>query len=83
MQIFKAAINWLKREIKYIRKSKTQFFNFTVIVGGLLETNIEEFRAIVPPQYFGIAIVVIGAINWYLRRITTQSLQEKIGDKDA
>lgn len=58
-------------------RSKTQWFNGALVLSGLVQANIEEFRAIVPPSYFGVFLVIIGMVGWYLRTITTQPIEEK------
>lgn len=58
-------------------KSKTQWFNGALVMSGLIQSNVEEFRAIIPPSYFGMFLVMIGMVGWYLRTITTQPVEEK------
>lgn len=58
-------------------RSKTQWFNGALVLSGLVQANIEEFRAVIPPSYFGMFLVVIGMVGWYLRTITTQPIEEK------
>lgn len=58
-------------------RSKTQWFNGVLVLSGLVQANIEEFRAVIPPSYFGMFLVVIGMVGWYLRTITTQPIEEK------
>ncbi len=80
MLSFKTAYAWLKRQVLYIKKSKTQAFNGALVLVGLLEVNMHEFREIIPPAYFGGAIVLVGMIGWYLRTITTEPLSKKVRD---
>jgi len=58
-------------------KSKTQWFNGGLVLIGLVQTNIEEFRQLIPVSSFGIFLTVVGMIGWYLRTITTKPLEEK------
>lgn len=58
-------------------KSKTQWLNGALVFIGLVQTNIEELRALIPPSHFGAVLVTIGMVGWYLRTITSKSLDEK------
>lgn len=58
-------------------KSKTQIFNGALVLLGLVQANIEEFRAVIPSTYFGGFLVIVGMVGWYLRTITTKPLKEK------
>lgn len=67
--IKKLFLNW--------HKSKTQWLNGLLVFVGLLQANIEELRSLINPSYFGGVLIVVGMIGWYLRTITTKSLEEK------
>lgn len=66
MKLFK---NW--------HKSKTQWFNGALVLSGLVQANIEEFRQVIPTTYFGVFLVIIGMIGWYLRTVTTEPIDKK------
>lgn len=67
----------MRRLFKNWHKSKTQWFNGLLVLVGLVQANIEEFRAIIPPSYFGLVLVGVGMMGWVLRTITTQPIEEK------
>lgn len=67
----------LKKLFSRWHKSKTQWFNGLLVLLGLLQANIEEFRQFIPPSYFGLFLTVVGMIGWYLRTITTKPIEEK------
>ena len=67
----------MKKLFKNWHRSKTQWFNGAIILSGLVQANIEEFRVVVPPVYFGIFLIGVGMVGWILRTITTQPIEEK------
>lgn len=67
----------MKKLFRNWHKSKTQWFNGAIVFSGLVQANVEEFRVVVPPVYFGAFLIVIGMIGWVLRTITTQPIEEK------
>ena len=67
----------MRRFFRKWHRSKTQWFNGALVLTGLVQANIEEFRQLMPPSYFGIFLVAIGIVGWYLRTITTQPVEEK------
>lgn len=66
-----------KKLFKNWHKSKTQWFNGAIVLSGLVQANVEEFRAIISPSHFGLFLVALGMIGWVLRTITTKSVEEK------
>lgn len=66
---------------KYL-KSKTVWFNSLIGILALLETQTQVFASFVGPEYLPLVGFVIGAINIYLRSITTECLSKK-GSRDG
>jgi len=63
-------------------KSKTGWFSLALVILGFLEANQEFITSIIPPKYLGYAIAGIGAVSWFLRALTTDSLVEKVIPKE-
>lgn len=62
--------------IKKIIKSKTLIFNMLVAIGTVVEANFDFIKG-QNPDYYMYIVMVVTAINFYLRTITTKSLDEK------
>lgn len=60
-----------------ILKSKTMNFGTLLVVAGLLEHNMEFISNLVPEEYRGLAVSLIGASVWALRWITTKPIAQK------
>lgn len=66
-------------------KSRTMGFGGLLVLAGLLEQNGDVITSLVPDQYDGLAISLVGVVVWGLRFVTTtpliqaQSEEEKSG----
>jgi len=60
-----------------MRKSKTMWFAFALVVLGFVADNFNYVQNIIDPKYYGISYMAIGVIVAVLRFITTQPLSEK------
>lgn len=58
-------------------KSRTMNFGSLLVVAGLLEQNGEHITALVPDEYKGLAISIIGIAVWGLRFVTNAPLLKK------
>jgi hypothetical protein len=58
-------------------RSKTMWFSLLLVIFGVVEVNLSLFQALIPPQYWGIVVTVIGVITAVLRWITTTSIDDK------
>ena len=58
-------------------KSKTQWFNGSIVFIGLIQSNIDELRVAIPPIYFGSFLIAVGMVGWVLRTMTTQPIKDK------
>lgn len=67
----------MKKLFRKCYKSRSQWFNGALIMSGLVQANVEEFRQIIHPSYFGLFIIGVGMVGWYLRTITTTPMEEK------
>jgi hypothetical protein len=60
-----------------MRKSKTMWFAFVLVVLGFVAENFNYVQDIIDPKYYGISYMAIGVVVAVLRFITTQPLSEK------
>jgi hypothetical protein len=60
-----------------MRKSKTMWFAFALVILGFVAENFNYVQDIIDPKYYGISYMAIGIIVAILRFITTQPLSEK------
>ena len=63
-----------------IFRSKTMWLAFLVEITGILQLiqlSIDEFRVVIPPEYFGYVLVGIGIAIRVMRLLTTTSLDLK------
>jgi hypothetical protein len=67
----------MKKLFRNWHRSKTQWFNGAIVLSGLVQANVEEFRAVISPSLFGMFLVAVGMIGWVLRTVTTQPIEEK------
>jgi hypothetical protein len=67
----------MKKLFRNWHRSKTQWFNGAIVLSGLVQANVEEFRAVISPSLFGAFLVAVGLIGWVLRTVTTQPIEEK------
>lgn len=58
-----------------VRKSKTMWFAFALVVFGALEAGFPYLQNIIDPRYYGILLVAIGVIVAILRFVTTQPIR--------
>ena len=58
-----------------VRKSKTMWFAFALVVFGALEAGFPYLQNIIDPKYYGILLVAIGVIFAILRFVTTQPIR--------
>lgn len=54
-----------------MRKSRTMWFAFLLVVFGALEAGFPYLQNIIDPRYYGIILVTIGIIVAILRFLTT------------
>lgn len=66
-------MNWIRK----IHKSKTMVFALALVIFGAVEANLQLFQPLVPPEYWGAVVTVIGIIVAVLRLVTTKSLSDK------
>ena len=62
--------------LKQILKSKTMLFNIFVAIMAVIEINMSVLQPILGDHY-GIVLIVIAAVNAFLRTITTTSIKDK------
>lgn len=58
-------------------KSRTMWFSLALVIFGAIEASIGLLQSIIPPQYYGLVVMVIGIIVAVLRWITTAGLDKK------
>lgn len=58
-------------------KSKTVWFANALIVAGFLEQHGHVLTELVPENYRGLAVSLVGLAVWGLRAVTSTSLSEK------
>lgn len=58
-------------------KSKIIWLGLFVVVGGYVQANKETLAPFIPPKYFGLLDMALGAALIVARFFTTQSLAEK------
>lgn len=63
--------------LRNIFKSKLMNFGTLLVIAGIVEHNTETISNLVPEEYRGLALAVIGATVWGLRWVTTKPLAEK------
>jgi hypothetical protein len=64
----------MKDILKAAVKSKTMNFGSLLVIAGLIEQNSALITQLVPDQYDGLAISLIGVVVWGLRFVTTSPL---------
>ena len=58
-----------------VRKSKTMWFAFALVVFGAIEAGFPYLQNVIDPKYYGIILVLIGVIVAVLRFVTTQPIE--------
>lgn len=58
-------------------KSKTVWFANALVIAGLLEQHGHVLTQLIPDEYQGLAVSLVGLAVWGLRAITTKPLTEK------
>lgn len=58
-------------------KSKTYWLGAAVVAAGFLDQNTQLISQLIPEQYRGLAVSLIGVAVWVLREVTTQPLSDK------
>lgn len=58
-------------------RSKTMRFALLLVIFGVIELNLPLFQNVIPPEYWGLVVTLIGVIVAVLRFVTTTSLDEK------
>lgn len=64
-------------------KSKSSWFALGLIVLGFLEQNQQLLSSLLPADKLGYAVAIIGALSFFLRAMTTESIVEKAEPKDS
>lgn len=64
-------------------KSKSSWFALALIVIGFLEQNQQLLSSLLPADKLGYAVATIGALSFFLRAVTTESIVEKSEPKDS
>lgn len=72
----------MKDIIKAALKSRTMNFGSLLVLAGALEQNTDIITKLVPDQYDGLAISLIGVVVWGLRFVTTQPLVKEKQNAD-
>lgn len=57
-------------------KSKTINWSLLIALFGMVEINLPEAREMLG-NYYGAILMLVAAVNIYLRHVTTKSLEEK------
>lgn len=65
------------RRMRKATKSKTMWFSFLLVVLGVVYDNFSYVQNIIDPRFYGISLIIIGAIVAILRFITTMPLDDK------
>lgn len=60
-----------------VRKSKTMWFAFALVVFGAIEAGFPYLQNIIDSKYYGVLLVAIGIVVAVLRFLTTQPISEK------
>ncbi len=58
-------------------KSKTALFAYLVMIAGLIDQVSPFIAQMVPQQYSGLVVSLLGLIVWTLRWITKKPLEDK------
>lgn len=58
-------------------KSKTSWASVLLLILGALQQSFSESVDLIPDQYEGLAMSLIGALYLILRNLTNQSISEK------
>ena len=58
-----------------MRKSKTMWFAFALVVFGAIEAGFPYLQNVIDPKYYGVLLVLIGIIVAVLRFVTTQPIE--------
>ena len=57
-------------------KSETMWFSYALVILGVVELNLKLMENIIPPEYYGAVVTVIGVIVALLRFRTTKPLKD-------
>lgn len=57
-------------------KSQTMLFSYALVIMGVISTNLPLMQNIIPEQYYGIIVTVIGILVAMLRLTTTKPLKD-------
>ena len=58
-------------------KSKTMWFSILLVVFGVVQQLAPSFKDLIPAEYYGLVLSIIGVIVGYLRTVTNVPLSEK------
>ena len=58
-----------------MRKSKTMWFAFALVIFGAIEAGFPYLQNVIDPKYYGALLVAIGIIVAALRFVTTQPIE--------
>lgn len=58
-----------------MRRSKTMWFSFALVIFGALFDNFTYLQSVIDPKYYGVLLVVIGVIVAILRFVTTKPIE--------
>jgi len=73
-------MEWLEKEFKAIRTSKTVQFAYAKKLAGLVSVLLAlsgYFESSIDPMWFGAGVALLGMIDNKLRKVTRKPLEEK------
>ena len=72
----------MKTKLKGALRSKTIKFNAVIVpIFAMIEQNFGLLQSLIGNKWYGVAFMLVSAVNIYLRSVTTESLETKGNDK--
>lgn len=72
----------MKKIIKKTRKSKTLKISLLIGLVGILEVNLHLLQESIGADNYGFVVILISMIMFYLRTVSTESLDSKVEETE-